>query len=230
MTRPQPRHNTMDMLEGIVTTRAIRRFTDEPVTDEQIWTILDAGQQGPSGGNIQPWQFIVVTDLEQRSRVGELYRTSYARYEAAMLAIAPPVRPEDEASWQRTLDASRHLANHFAEAPVIIAVAMADISMSVHDIDGTMDVGTPFASVYPAVQNLMLAARSLGLGSTLTTVYRVRHDEVRDALGVPDGYQIVAMVPIGHPAGSFGRARRRPVDRVTHWNTWGNKRSAPTET
>lgn len=217
----------MDMLEGIVTTRAMRRYTDEPVTDRDIWTILDAGQQGPSGGNIQPWQFIVVTDSDQRARLGALYGASYARYEAAMLALAPPVRPEDEASWQRTLAASRHLAEHFADAPVIIAVAMADISMSVHDAEGDMDVGTPYASVYPAVQNLMLAARSLGLGSTLTTVYRVRHDEVRAALGVPENYQIVAMVPIGHPVGSFGRARRRPVDRVTHWNTWGDRQRRP---
>lgn len=217
----------MDMLEGIVTTRAMRRYTDEPVADGDIWTILDAGQQGPSGGNIQPWQFIVVTDSDQRARLGALYGASYARYEAAMLALAPPVRPEDEASWQRTLAASRHLAEHFAEAPVIIAVAMADISMSVHDAEGDMDVGTPYASVYPAVQNLMLAARSLGLGSTLTTVYRVRHDEVRAALGVPENYQIVAMVPIGHPVGSFGRARRRPVDRVTHWNTWGDRQRRP---
>lgn len=217
----------MDMLEGIVTTRAMRRYTDEPVADGDIWTILDAGQQGPSGGNIQPWQFIVVTDSDQRARLGALYGASYARYEAAMLALAPPVRPEDEASWQRTLAASRHLAEHFADAPVIIAVAMADISMSVHDAEGDMDVGTPYASVYPAVQNLMLAARSLGLGSTLTTVYRVRHDEVRAALGVPENYQIVAMVPIGHPVGSFGRARRRPVDRVTHWNTWGDRQRRP---
>lgn len=217
----------MDMLEGIVTTRAMRRYTDEPVADGDIWTILDAGQQGPSGGNIQPWQFIVVTDSDQRARLGALYGASYARYEAAMLALAPPVRPEDEASWQRTLAASRHLAEHFADAPVIIAVAMADISMSVHDAEGDMDVGTPYASVYPAVQNLMLAARSLGLGSTLTTVYRVRHDEVRAALGVPENYQIVAMVPIGHPVGSFGRARRRPVDRVTHWNRWGDRQRRP---
>jgi nitroreductase len=217
----------IDLLDGIMTTRALRRYTDEPVSDHDLWTILRAAQQGPSGGNIQPWQFIVVTDSDQRARLGALYGASYARYEAAMLALAPPVRPEDEASWQRTLAASRHLAEHFADAPVIIAVAMADISMSVHDAEGDMDVGTPYASVYPAVQNLMLAARSLGLGSTLTTVYRVRHDEVRAALGVPENYQIVAMVPIGHPVGSFGRARRRPVDRVTHWNTWGDRQRRP---
>ena len=128
---------------------------------------------------------------------------------------------------RRTLAASRHLADHFGEAPAIIGAAMADISMDVVDDDGVMDVGTPYASVYPALQNLMLAARALGLGSALTTVFRIRHDEVREVLGVPDRFQIVALIPIGHPVGSFGRARRRPVEKVTHWNGWGTKREAP---
>jgi nitroreductase len=216
----------MELLEGIMTTRAMRRFTDEPVSDDDIWTILRAAQQGPSGGNIQPWQFVVATDADVRARLGEIYRSCYHRYEAAMLASAPPVRPEDQASWDRTLAASRHLADHFAEAPVVVAVAMADITMEVTDDEGPMDVCTPYASTYPAVQNLMLAARSLGLGSALTTVFRVRHDEVREVLGVPDRFQVVALVPIGHPVGSFGQARRRPVGKVTHWNTWGNKRDA----
>ncbi|MFN8050091.1 MAG: nitroreductase family protein [Acidimicrobiales bacterium] len=217
----------MDLIEGLMTTRAMRRYTDEPVSDEDIWTILRAAQQGPSGGNIQPWQFVVATDADVRARLGEIYRASYLRYEAAMLAASPPRRPEEEASWQRTIAASRHLADHFGEAPVIVAAAMADISMDVTDADGVMDVGTPYASVYPALQNLMLAARALGLGSALTTVFRVRHDEVREALEVPDRYQVVALIPIGHPTGSFGRAPRRPVEKVTHWNRWGERRAAP---
>lgn len=216
-----------ELLEGIMTTRAIRRFTDEPVSEDDIWTVLRAAQQGPSGGNIQPWQFVVVTDAGVRARLGEIYADCYRRYEAAMLAASPPPRPEDAASWERTLEASRHLAAHLGEVPVLVAVVMADISMDVVDDEGAMDVGTPYASTYPAVQNLILAARSLGLGATLTTVFRVRHDDVRDALGVPDRYQVVALVPIGHPVGSFGRARRRPVERVTHWNAWGDKRDAP---
>ena len=221
---PTPHPPEPTLLEGIMTTRALRRYTDEPVSDDDVLTILRAAQQGPSGGNIQPWQFIVATDPRVRARLGEIYRLSYDRYETAMIALAPPRRPEDEPSWQRTMAASRHLAEHLGEAPVIISVAMADISMDIVDDEGVMDVGTPYASVYPAVQNLMLAARSLGLGSALTTVFRIRHDEVREALGVPDRYQVVAMIPIGHPVGSFGRARRRPVESVTHWNSFGNKR------
>ena len=107
----------IDLLDGIMTTRALRRYTDEPVSDNDLWTILRAAQQGPSGGNIQPWQFVVVTDDEPKAKLGEIYRSSYYRYEAAMLAMSPPRRPEDEPSWQRTIAASRHLADHFGEAP-----------------------------------------------------------------------------------------------------------------
>lgn len=217
----------LSLIDGIMTTRAMRRYSDAPVSDEDIWTVLAAAQQGPSGGNIQPWQFVVVTDPGVRARLGELYEAAYDRYERAMLAMVPDVPGPDGDSWRRTVAASRHLAEHFSEVPVIIAIAMADISMDVVDDDGTMDVGTPYASVYPAAQNLMLAARSIGLGTAMTTVYRIHHDEVRDALGAPETHQIVALIPMGHPTGNFGVAPRRPVHKVTHWDVWGNRRERP---
>jgi nitroreductase len=218
----------VSLYDGILTTRAIRRFTDDPVSDEEILTVLRAAQQGPSGGNIQPWQFVVVTDPDVRAGLGAIYGRAYQRYEAAMLPGIGPFRSEDdERSWNRTIASSRHLAAHIGEAPVLVLVCMADISMTLHDDEGELDVGTPYASTYPAVQNLMLAARSLGLGSTLTTVFRIHHDEVRDLCGIPTTHQVVAMVPIGRPAGHFGIARRRPVERVTHWNHWGERRPVP---
>lgn len=220
-------NDDVSLLEGIMTTRAMRRFTDTPVDEADIWTVLAAAQQGPSGGNIQPWQFVVVTDPSVRARLAELYATAYDRYEAAVLAKVPEQPGPAGDSWRRTVAASRHLAEHLAEVPVIIAIAMADISMDVVDDEGTMDVGTPYASVYPAAQNLMLAARALGLGTAMTTVYRIHHDDVRDAMGVPDTHQIVALIPMGHPTGNFGVAPRRPVEKVTHWDQWGNRRAAP---
>lgn len=224
----EPASGEPTLYEGLMTTRAMRRFTDEPVSDDDIWKVLAAAQQGPSGGNIQPWQFVVVTDDSLRRQLGDLYRSAYERYEAAMLPTVPSQRdPAAAASWDRTLAASRHLAEHLAEVPVLVAVCMADISMTLSDDDGPLDVGTPYASTYPAVQNLMLAARSIGLGTALTTVYRIHHDEVRAALGVPEQYQVVALVPMGHPVGSFGVAPRRPVAKVTHWNRWGHKRERP---
>jgi nitroreductase len=218
----------MDMYEGIVTTRAIRRFTDEPVTDEEVVTCIRAAVQGPSGGNIQPWQFLVVTDPEVKADLGDIYRRAYARYEAALLPLVPRFqREEDQDSWDRTLAASRHLAGHLADASVLVLALMPAISMTLTDDDGELDVGTPFASVYPAVQNLMLAARSMGIGSALTTVYRIYQDEVRALLGIPQQHEVVALVPMGHPAGRFGVARRRPAEAITHWNRFGQKRAAP---
>ena len=93
------------------------------------------------------------------------------------------------------------------------------------DEEGPMDIGRLDASVYPAVQNFCIAARSLGLGTALTTVIRIHQDEVLDALGVPHGrFEIAALVPVGHPSGKFGIAPRKPAAAVTHWNRWGDKR------
>ena len=220
--RPVPE---VGLYDGIVTTRAMRRLSAEPIDTEDVERILRAAQQAPSGGNIQPWQFVVVTDDADRAWLGELYRGAYGRYEAALLAAMPPFRSdEDRAAWERTVAASRHLAEHLGEAPVVVLVCMADISMSVRDDEGEMDVGTPYASVYPAVQNLVLAARSMGIGGVVTTVHRIRHDEVRGHFGIPDHQQVVALVPLGRPTGRFGVAPRRPVERVTHWGRWGERR------
>ena len=93
------------------------------------------------------------------------------------------------------------------------------------DEEGEMDIGRLDASVYPAVQNFCVAARSLGLGTALTTVIRIHTAEVLAELGVPEGrFEIAALVPVGVPAGSFGVARRKPADAVTHWNQWGDRR------
>ena len=219
----------VELLDGIMTTRAMRRFTDEPVSDADIATVLAAAQQGPSGGNIQPWHFVVVVDPAVRGRLGDLYLRAYDRYEAALLPTVGPHRSEaDAASWERTTAASRHLAEHFGEVPVIVAVCMPDIDLTLTDDDGPLDIGGLTASVFPAVQNMMLAARSLGLGSALTTVFRILHDEVRELLGIPAHQQVVALVPIGHPEGRFGVARRRPVETVTYWDTWGARRPRAT--
>jgi nitroreductase len=215
----------MELYEGILTTRALRRYTDEPVSDDDIVACLRAANQAPSGGNIQPWQFLVVTDPDLRAQVGDLYGRAYRRYEKALLAVRPPSpREDDEASFQRTLDASRHLADHLGEAPALVLFLMPDVDLTLTDDQGPLDIGTTYASVYPSVQNFMLAARSRGLGTVLTTVYRIHHDELRAVLGIPDRFEVVALVPVGHPTGRFGEARRRPVERVTHWNRFGEKR------
>src|SRR5438105_10183663 len=216
----------MDLFEALSTTRAVRRFTAAPVSDAEIRTCLRAATQAPSGGNIQPWQFLVVTDVATRRALGQVYRRAYDRYEPALLRARPPARtPEEEASFARMRAASRHLAEHLGEAPALVLVLMPNISMTLADAEGPLDVGTPFASVYPAVQSFMLAARGLGIGTTLTTVYRIYQDEVRALCGIPERYEIVALVPMGRPRGRFVVGRRRPAEQVTHWNRFGTKRA-----
>lgn len=215
----------MDLIDGIMTLRAIRRFTAEPVTDEEVLTCLRAARQAPSGGNIQPWQFLVVRDADLRRGLGDIYRRAYDRYEPAMLAATPPFRDDAEAErHRRTVASARYLAEHLHEAPLIVLFLMPNISMTLHDAEGPLDVGTPWASVYPAVQNFMLAARALGIGTTLTTVIRVYQDEVRALLGIPDRYELAALVPMGRPRGKFGVAPRKPLAAVTHWDRFGNRR------
>jgi len=216
----------MDLIDGIMTLRAIRRYTAEPVTDDEVLTCLRAARQAPSGGNIQPWQFLVVRDAATRAALGEIYRRAYDRYEPAMLAATPQFRDDAEAErHRRTVASARHLAEHFAEAPVAVLFLMPNISMTLRDAEGPLDVGSPYASVYPAVQNFMLAARALGIGTTLTTVIRIYQDEVRQLLGIPDRYEIAALVPMGRPRGRFGVAPRKPLGAVTHWDRFGNRRA-----
>lgn len=213
------------VLEHIMTTRAIRRFTQEPVSDGEIIECLRAAQQAPSGGNVQPQQYLVVTEPEVRTRVAGWYGRAYHRYEASLDDPAEFRSDDDRRSWERTRDASRHLADHMADVPVLVLFLQPRIAWGSEDADGPLDIGRLDASVYPAVQNFCLAARALGLGTALTTVIRVYTDEVLAELGVPaDRYEIAALVPVGHPTGRFGVARRKPVEAVTHWNRFGDRR------
>ena len=215
----------VELYEGLMTTRAMRRFTDEPVTDDQIRACLRAAVQAPSGGNIQPYQFLVVTDPELRRAVGELYLRAWERYEPAVAKVTPPARDEKAAQRHaRNVAASDDLARSLAGVPVHVLVLMPKISMVVADEEGEMDVGPTYASVYPAVQNFILAARAHGLGTVLTTVYRVYEDELRDLLGIPDRYEVVALLPLGHPRGSWGVAPRRPAESLTSWDRFGQRR------
>lgn len=215
----------MDALDAIMTTRAMRRYTAEPVSDDQITACLLAAQQGPSGGNIQPQQYVVVQHPDTRAAIGELYRRAFDRYERSL--PEPSAFPDEAqaAAWKRTRDASRHLADHLGEVPVIVVFLQPLIPWEPSDADGPMDIGRLDGSVYPAIQNFCVAARSLGLGTALTTVIRIHQAELLELLGVPAGrFEVAALTPLGHPSGKFGVAPRKPAAAVTHWDRWGEKR------
>lgn len=192
----------MELLEAIRTTRAMRRLDpSHEVSDADLETILLAATKAPSAKNEQPVRWVVVRDAEGRRRLGDIY----ARISRSQAPMATP--DPTSAKLARSVD---HLVHHLADAPVLI-VACAY---------GAEDVRTA-AGVYPAVQNLMLAARSLGLGTTLTTRHRQAMAETRAVLGIPDDVNIYAVIPVGYPLGRWGEAPRQPVREVAHRDRWG---------
>jgi nitroreductase len=225
MTRP----NDQNLYDALMTTRAMRRFSAQPVDDETVRALLAAAVQAPSGGNIQPYQFVVVTDHAKKERIGELYLQAHLRYWPVVDKLTPPFKTEEAAArHQRNLKAADYLAHNIGSAPVLIFVLVPKMSMAVEDEQGVMEVGPVYASVYPAVQNLMLACRAFGLGTCITTLHRVYEDEVRQLLEIPDRFEVVSLLPIGHPTGKWGVAARRPAASLTSWNTFGARASTPT--
>ena len=156
--------------------------------------------------------------------LAEIYRRGWRRYEPA---IAPAEFPNNTAreSWERNNRATIHLAENLEHVPVLVLLLMPSIDMTVHDDEGPMPVGPTHASVYPAIQNFMLAARSLRLGTAMTTLHRIYEDEVRELVGIPQRYEILALLPLGHPTGKWGVAPRyRSPERITSWDRFGEKR------
>ena len=210
---------TIDLFEAIGTLRALRRFTDEPVSDEDLWTLLEAAIMAPSGGNRQPWNFIVIRDPETKRRIGEYYKRAWDETYGKLPAPTPSSTESNE-GLGRAYRSAEYLAQHLDETPVLIMVTTRGAGF------GTSVTGS---SIFPAVQNMMLAARALGLGSTITTLHRMYEDDVKKLLSIPDEIETMALIPIGHPVGKFGPPRRLPVHQVVFWEKWGETRERKPE-
>lgn len=198
----------MEVLEAMGTARAIRRFTSEPVSDALLERLIWAATRAPSPGNSQGWEFIVVTDNVVKAQLGELIG-------ARMRNVRASMPPAAHASERLMLEGAVHLATHLHEAPAIVFVCGAPVYPP-----QAPQLSFVWSALYPAAQNLVLAARALGLGTTFTTFHMTAEAEVRSVLGVPDEVQLAAMIPIGWPAVPFGPVRRRPVAEVLHRNHW----------
>ncbi len=198
----------MDLFEAINTQRAMRRLKPDPVPDDLIWKVLEAAIRAPSGGNRQPWNFLVVRDPEKKRKIAEWYLDSWNK-SYGLIKQAAMASPETA----KTYASAEYLANHLAEVPVLIIATVNNA--------GVAPVSPPGASIYPAVQNLMLAARALGLGTCLTTLHRTHEAEVKQLLGIPENVETMALIPLGWPRGKFGVGARTPVDKVTYWDRWG---------
>jgi nitroreductase len=200
----------MDLFEAIHTTRSMRRLDpSKDVSESDLEAILDAATRAATGGNAQPVRWLVVRDPELKRRIGGLYRQGA---EVVLKRYEEEARTNPTAA--RMLKSSWHLADHMGETPVLVIPCARG------------ERGRVESSVFPGVQNLMLAARGLGLGTTLTTIHRLHEDEVKELLGIPADVHTFAIIPVGYPLGRWGEAPRRPVDQVTYWDRWGSTASA----
>lgn len=192
------------LIELMRTQRAMRRFLPEPIPDATLEAIVTAATFAPSGKNSQPWAFVVITDAAVREQIGELYRAAW--YEAIPQTLLAP--PADRAEARARAD-WEYLANHMGDATALTLVC------------STARGAEPAAgSIFPAIQNLLLAARAHGVGTCLTTVHRGREAEIKALLHIPDHVTTVALVPMGYPERPFGPVRRRPVSDVLHRERW----------
>ena len=209
-----------DLFETIESTRAMRRLKPDPVPDELIAKILRAGVCAANGGNTQRWRFLVVKDREIKKKVQVHYKRAFdetvgPRY----LKSAPPPGVTRE-RYDRQHAAVEYLTEHFHEAPVWI---VACLDSPTQDVQGAAPPGrSSGASIYPAVQNMLLAARALGLGATLTTRHLLYEKESEAALGLPPGVHSYAIIPIGYPMGNFGPVGRGPLKEIVYQDHWGS--------
>lgn len=195
------------LLEGLRTTRAIRRLRTQPVPPELIRKVCEAGTFAPSGGNRQPWIFVAVTEPERRAFVAERYRKAFRTYIGPALEAAEA--PGFPAARRRNIRAALHLAEHMHEVPVHLFVA------------GWTRRGEPqVEGLFPAVQNVLLACRAVGLGASLTSVHRAFQREIDDFLGLSPDTPSCALLPIGWPIGRYGRPPRRSVDECLFWERY----------
>ena len=193
------------LFEAMHTQRAIRYFKPDPVPEELLTKLLEAASKAPSGTNRQMWHFIIVRDDGLRAELADIYRRA-GRNALPNLQWLQDANP-------RILRSATHLIEHMDEAPALLLACIE------HGGSTNLTTGS---SIYPAVQNILLAARGLGLGSVLTTFHKQYEDEVRALLGIPDNVETAALLPIGYPAEGvgYGATRRKPPDEVTHWDGW----------
>lgn len=202
-----------ELFETMQTMRAMRRLRPDPVPDDLVRKILQAGICAPNGGNTQRWRFLVVKDPAIKKAVQVYYKRAFEevigpRY----LTSAPPPGVTREA-YTRQHAAVQYLTDHFHEAPVWIVACLEEGAAAPTRWSG--------ASIYPAVQNMLLAARALGLGATLTTRHLLFEKETEAALGLPPGVHSYAILPIGYPMGTFGPVGRAPLGDVVYEDRWG---------
>ena len=205
------------------TLRAVRRLKSDPIPDDIVQRVLTAATWAPTGGNVQPWRIVAVTDAAKKQAMEDLYRPHWegylVNYEKRLDGMDPDVR----ASSERAMEAGTYLATHMHEVPLIAVFCFRPGTMTITD----SDLGRPSVvgggSVYPAVQNFLLACRNEGLGCVLTTLLCYNEDEIKRLLGIPEDWYTCAHVPVGYPVkGGHGPIRRYGIDKMVSFNAWSD--------
>jgi nitroreductase len=195
------------------TTRAMRRLKPDPIPEELLQRLLQAGAWAANSSNAQQWRFLVVRDPEIKRAVQVFYQRAFEELIVPHYRDGDPPPGVSREQYLRQFAAVGYLTEHFHEAPVWIVPCL--------ELGDSVAGRASGASVYPAVQNILLAARALGLGATLTTRHLVYEAETEAALGLPEGVHSYAIIPIGYPMGNFGPVRRRPLEEVVFLDRWG---------
>jgi nitroreductase len=200
----------LDVFEAMRTTRAVRKLRPDPIPDAVLRRVLEAATWAPSGGNRQPWRIVAVRSPETKRALQQLYIGPWRSYAASQRNAMAPLPESARARGERNLAAGDYLAEHLHQVPAILVYCFDPKLLAITDakLDRPSVVGG--ASIYPAVQNLLLACRTEGLGCVLTTLLCHSEAQVRPLIGLPDDWGTAAFVPIGYPV---GRGHGTPVSR-----------------
>ena len=206
----------MPLEEAIRTQRAIRRLKPDPVDDGLVLHLIELALKAPTGSNAQNWEFVVVKDPAVKARIGGLNRRAWSVYGAIGRRMAN--RAGDQAML-RIIDAVEWQASHFAEIPVLVVACLKGFTPPWPPVAAA----SMYGSIFPSVQNLLLAARAAGLGAALITLPLWSRFLARRALGLPWNVAPCAVVPLGWPIGRYGPTRRLPVGEVVSLDRYGNR-------
>ncbi|HMD62402.1 MAG TPA: nitroreductase family protein [Stellaceae bacterium] len=219
------------LFDAIYSARSIRRLKPDPVPEALVISILDAAIRAPSGGNAQSWAFVVVRDPDLRRQLGAIYRKASDIAEAVYAARGRSPHLSEQ-QFARLMATGKYLWDHMGDAPVLLIPCSHRPVLPAREALPP-DIATGWenevayaerirgASIYPAVQNIILACRGLGLGTVITTNHIRCEDEVKALLGIPHDVSTWALMPVGWPVDKFGPLTRRPLEEVTHADRWG---------
>lgn len=203
----------MDVFEAMETCRAIRRLKPDPLPEEDLRRLVFAATRASNPGNSQGWVFVVLRDPEAKARIGAALRERMGPVIGQMTAT------ETDASALRMYAGVQHLLDHYEQVPAWVFVCGRLVYPPQAPSRRML-----LASVYPAAQNLVVAARALGYGTTFTTFHETVEPVVRETLALPGDVELGVAIAVGRPDAPFGPVRRRPLDEVLHWDRWGGAR------